>query len=292
MAYRILIPRPFEYHSPKTLDEALKVVALHGDGGKILAGGQSLIPLMKLRLSSPEHLIDLGRVPGLDRISLEGETLIIGSMARTADIERSAVVRAKVPVFSECASHVADPPVRNMGTLGGNLCHGDPTNDFPAVVVAMEATLRVESVRGPRSIPAAEFFVDTFATALLPGEVLTQVRVPVVRGRRATYLKLERQAGDFGIVGVAARVDRQRGKCAGAGIALTGVGPKVTYAKRASAELVGRVLEGAVVERAAAAASEECEPSSDLRGSAEYKREMVRVMTRRAILQALGRSEA
>ncbi len=284
-------PKSFEYHAPKSVEEASSLAEKYGVDAKFLAGGQSLIPLMKLRLVSPSHLIDLGRIPGLSYVRDEGNDLAIGAMERIAELARSDLVRRRCPILSQCAHQIADPLVRNMGTIGGNLSHADPTNDMPAVMVAAGASIVAASGRGRRVIPARDFFVDTFTTALKETEVLVEVKVPIGPSRRGVYLKLERQAGDFGIVGVAAVLEMSPdGRCAEAGIALTGVGPTVVKAARAEGTLKGAKLDKSVIDRASRAAAEEAQPSGDLRGSAEYKRAMVEVMTARAI-QAAARRE-
>jgi carbon-monoxide dehydrogenase medium subunit len=287
-----LNPKSFEYHAPKSVTEASSLAEKYGVDAKFLAGGQSLIPLMKLRLLSPSHLIDLGRIPGLSYIRDEGNDLAIGAMERIADIARSDLVRKQCPILSQCAHQIADPLVRNMGTIGGNLSHADPTNDMPAVMVATGASIVAASGRESRVIPARDFFLDTFTTALKGTEVLVEVKVPIGPARRGAYLKLERQAGDFGIVGVAAVLEvSPDGRCATAGIALTGVGPTVVKAIRAEEILKGSRLDKNVVDRASRAAAEEAQPSGDLRGSAEYKRAMVEIITARAI-QAAARRQA
>jgi len=283
-------PKPFEYHAPKSVAEASSLAEKYGTDAKFLAGGQSLIPLMKLRLLSPSHLIDLGRIPGLSYIRDEGHDLAIGALVRMGEIARSDLVRRHCPILSQCAHQIADPLVRNMGTIGGNLSHADPTNDMPAVMVAAGASIVAASGGGIRVIPAGDFFVDTFTTALKGTEVLVEVKVPIGPTRRGAYLKLERQAGDFGIVGVAAVLEMSSdGRCAAAGIALTGVGPTVVKAARAGEILKGAKPDKNVIDRASRAAAEEAQPSGDLRGSAEYKRAMVETMTARAIQAAVRR---
>ncbi|TLX98637.1 MAG: xanthine dehydrogenase family protein subunit M [Thaumarchaeota archaeon] len=283
-------PKPFEYHAPKSVAEASSLAEKYGTDAKFLAGGQSLIPLMKLRLLSPSHLIDLGRIPGLSYIRDEGHDLAIGALVRMGEIARSDLVRRHCPILSQCAHQIADPLVRNMGTIGGNLSHADPTNDMPAVMVAAGASIVAASGGGSRVIPAGDFFVDTFTTALKGTEVLVEVKVPIGPTRRGAYLKLERQAGDFGIVGVAAVLEMSSdGRCAAAGIALTGVGPTVVKAARAGEILKGAKPDKNVIDRASRAAAEEAQPSGDLRGSAEYKRAMVETMTARAIQAAVRR---
>ncbi len=281
-------PRPFEYYSPKTVDEALRLAEKYGSDSRFLAGGQSLLPLMKLRIASPGHLIDLGRIPDLAYIRRGEGFLSIGAMTRMADIASSNVVLKENPILAQCALQIADPLVRNMGTIGGNLAHGDPSADLPAVMVAAGASLVVASLQGRRTIPATGFFVDTFTTALEEGEMLVEVLVPNVPGRCGSYLKLERQAGDFGIVGVAVTLDfNTGGRCTGCGIGLSGVGPTVVKATKAEGCLIGTTVDPRAMELAAAATAEQAKPMGDMRGSADYKRQMVKVMTGRAIREAI-----
>ncbi len=284
-------PKSFEYHAPKSVEEASALAEKYGMDAKFLAGGQSLIPLMKLRLLSPSHLIDLGRIPALSYVKGEGNGLAIGAMTRVAELARSDLVRRRCPILSECANVIADPLVRNMGTIGGNLSHADPTNDMPAVAVATGASIVASSGRGSRVIPATDFFVDTFTTALKGGEILVEVKVPTGPTKRGAYLKLERQAGDFAIVGVAAVLEVSDGMCTSAGIALTSVGPTVVRAGKAEGILKETALANKTIDEASRAAAEEARPYSDLRGTAEYKRKMVEVMTGRAIRTAVGRRE-
>ncbi len=281
-------PRPFEYHSPATVGEALELAEKFGSDAKFLAGGQTLLPLMKLRIVSPVHIIDLGRIPELAYVRKEGSALAIGALTRMSELATSKLVLDESPIISQCANHIADPLVRNMGTIGGNLSHADPSADMPAVMVASGASLVTASLRGKRTIPSTQFFTDTFTTALEEGEMLVEARVPVPPGRSGAYLKLERQAGDFGIVGVAAVLDFDAGgRCTGCGIGMSGVGPSVIRARRAEACLTGNPVDQKSIGLAVAAAAEESKPMTDLRGSADYKRQMVAVMTRRALQQAL-----
>jgi carbon-monoxide dehydrogenase medium subunit len=282
-----LYPKPFEYHAPRTVEEAASLAERFGQEAKILAGGQSLIPLMKLRLVSPAHLIDLGRIDGLSYLRVEGGELAIGAMTTMAEIAKSDLVKRECPILRQCALGVADVEVRNMGTIGGNVSHADPTNDLPAVMVATGATMVARSSRGRRTIPASEFFLDTFTTALAEGEILVEVRIPLGQRRQGAYIKLERQAGDFAIAGVAAVLETtQDGLCSHCGIGLTAVGPTVIRANAAEKILKGSRIERDRVEAAAKAAAEAAQPANDLRGTAEYKREMVRVLTARAIREA------
>ncbi len=247
---------------------------------------------MKLRIASPAHIIDLGRIGALSYIRAEEESIAIGSMTRLQEVSNSGLVAEECPALVQCAVQIADPVVRNMSTIGGNVSHADPGNDMPAVMVAAGAQMVATSSRGRRSIPASDFFLDTFTTALRQGELLTELRIPVGKSRLSSYVKLERQAGDFGIVGVAAVLELgPDGKCSSCGIALTGVGPKVVKAKKAEGLVVGKKLDDETLERVSRAAAEETEPAGDLRGSAEYKRKMAQVMTVRALRAAAKEAE-
>lgn len=287
-----MILHPFEYHSPGTLEEALDLAGRYGDDSKFLAGGQSLLPTMKLGLLSPAHVIDLGRLKGLDYLRKEDGFIAIGALTKMADIEASGMLETECPVFTDCVSRIADPLVRNMGTIGGNVCHADPANDIPAVVVAVSAEMVIAGPGGERRVKASQFFLDTFTTALSKGEVLTEIRVSAERCRGSAYAKLERQAGDFGIVGAAARLWLSAtGTVRECGIGLTGVGPTVVRAKHAEEALEGKAPDTKALSAAARLAAADSMPVADLRGPAEYKREMVAVMTRRALAQALKRAE-
>lgn len=288
-----MIPRSFEYHAPATVKEAISLAGRYRGDAKLLAGGQSLIPLMKLRLVSPAHLIDLNRIKGLGYIKKAHGYIAIGALTRMAEIEESALLKRECVALSECASQIADPLVRNMGTIGGNISHGDPSNDIPAVMVAANAELVVAGPKGKRSVAAPEFFLDTLTTALAEDEILVEVKVPVERHSAGAYLKLERQAGDFAIVGVAANLRLSGdGRCIACGIGLTGVGPTVIKAQRAEGALVGTKLDPEAIQEASRLAAEDSHPAADLRGSEGYKREMVRVMTGRAVRLALKRARS
>lgn len=287
----MLILHSFEYHAPETLAEALALAEKYGDESKFLAGGQSLLPLMKLGFLSPGHIIDLGRVKGLDYITEEDGVLAIGGLTRMADVGRSGVLLRDCPALTDCASRIADPVVRNMGTIGGNVCHADPANDVPAAVVASSAEILLAGPRGERVVPAPDFFVDTFTTALEKGEVLKEIRLQAEKCRGSAYVKLQRQNPDFAIVGVAARIwspgDEEVKEC---GIALTNVGPTVVRSRKAEEAVEGNRPGAQVFSRAGELAASDARPTGDLRGSAEYKREMAAVITRRALAEAHRRA--
>lgn len=287
-----MIPAAFDYAAPQTLAEAVELLQSHGDEAKVLAGGQSLIPLMKFRLATPAYVIDINRVPGLDFIEEADGYLRIGALTREADLETSEVITQRYPILADTAKVIADPLVRNLATVGGNLAHGDPANDHPATMLAVRAQVVATGPQGERIIPIDEFFVDLFATALAPDELLTEIRVPQPVPRSGgAYLKLERKVGDFAIAGVACHVVLdERGACQEVGIGLTNVGPVPLRAARAEDALRGEQPTEEAIRAAAELAAQDCEPVSDLRGSEEYKRAMVRVLTQRAMRQAVQRA--
>jgi carbon-monoxide dehydrogenase medium subunit len=290
-----MYPPPFEYAAPDHLDQALDLLAEHGDEAKILAGGQSLIPLLKLRFAAPALLIDLGRVPGLDTVSERDGALVVGALARHATLAAHPLLARRYPLMASAAPQIADPLVRNLGTIGGSLAHADPAGDWGAVMLALGAEVVAQSKAGQRVIPIAGFFLGALTTALAPGEILTEIRVPAPRARcGGAYLKLERKVGDFATVGVAVHVELDGERIARAGIGLTAVGPH-NLAVPAAAALAG-VGTGQAVEKQiaelAAAAAEVAEPESDIRGSAEYKRHVVRVFVERGLRQAIAAASA
>jgi carbon-monoxide dehydrogenase medium subunit len=289
-----MIPPQFAYFAPTTLQEALTLLRQYGSEAKLLSGGQSLIPLMKLRLATPAYLIDINRITGLEYLQERNGFLHIGALTREADLERSELVRAQYPVVHDTARVIGDPLVRNLATIGGNLAHADPANDHPATLLALAAEVVATGLDGERTIPVAEFFTDFFTTALRPDEILTEIRIPApVAGSGGAYVKLERKVGDFAIAGVAAQVTIDvRGICTRAGIGLTNVAPTPLQAHSAEAFLQGKRLDQDNIAQAAQLATEAARPEADLRGSIEYKRDMVRVLTSRALTRALERAGA
>ena len=298
-------PRSFQYFAPVTVQEAAKLLKEHGGDAKILAGGMSLIPLMKLRLASPGCVVDINRVNGLDYIkeSGDGKSLLIGTLTRHHSLESSPVVRKRAPLLSETAGSIGDPQVRNLGTIGGALAHSDPSGDWGAAVIAMRGKVKVLGSAGERLIPIDDFLVDTFTSALKEDELITEVSVPIPAevGSGGAYLKLGRKAGDFATVGVAVQLTLDRrvdgSYCRSAGIGLTALGPKNLRASDAESCLEGRKLTKETVAEASAAAAKGCSPTDDpLRGSAKYKREMAELYVRRAVelaaARALGRRGA
>lgn len=287
-----MIPGTFEYHAPTSVADAIKLLAQHGGDAKVLSGGQSLIPLMKLRLATPQHLVDINRIAGLAYIQEADGALRIGALSRESDLEESDLIRTRYPILSDTSKVIADPLVRNLATVVGNLAHADPANDHPATMLALGAEMVAVGAKGERRIPTISFFSGPFTTVLKPDEILTEVRIPVPPPRSGgAYLKLERKVGDFATAAVAAQVAvSQNGTCEGVGIGLTNVGPTPIKAKKAEAFLRGKRLDEGAIKQAAQLAAEESEPTADLRGPAEYKRDLVRVLTTRALKKALERA--
>ena len=287
-----MIPPSFDYHVPDSVNDAIGMLQKYGSEAKILSGGMSLIPLMKLRLAEPAHLIDINRISGLDYIKESDGFLRIGALAREVDLEKSELVRSKYPLLLDTTLVIADPLVRNRATIGGNLAHGDPANDHPATMLALEAEIVVVGSQGERKIPVTSFFTDLFTTALSSGEILTEIRIPIPPpGSGGSYFKLERKVGDFATAGVAAQLTLGKDDvCERAGIGLTNVGLTPVKARRAEEALRGKKIDGESIKRAAQLAAQESEPTADLRGSEEYKRDLVRVLAIRALNRALERS--
>ncbi|HSJ52041.1 MAG TPA: xanthine dehydrogenase family protein subunit M [Actinomycetota bacterium] len=287
-----MLPARFEYHRPGSLDEALGLLGSLEDA-KILAGGQSLIPVMKLRFSAPANLIDLNRVPGLDSIEDTDGTLAIGALARHNQIAGSETVSARNTLLASTAPQIADPLVRNLGTVGGSLAHGDPAGDWGSAMIAAGARVVLRRTDGEREVPASELFVDLFTTTIEPDEVLTEVRVPVPTGPSGgAYLKLERKIGDFATVGVAVQVDMSNGTIGRAGIALTGVGSTNIHAAEAEASLAGAEPNEDAFAQAGRLAAAAANPVTDVRGSADYKRHVVEVYVRRGLARAVETARA
>ena len=284
-----MIPAAFDYHAPTTLQDALALLQQHRDDAKVLSGGQSLLPLMKLRLGGAGHLVDIGRIPGLEYIKEEGGVLRIGGRTRESALERSDVIRQRYPLLVDTTAVIADPLVRNLATLGGNLAHGDPANDHPAAMLALRAEVVATGPKGARTIPIDKFFVGLFSTALAPDEILTEVRVPQAQPRSGgAYMKLERKVGDFATAATAVQLALGKGgEIASVGIALTNAGPTPVRAVEAERYLTGKQPTDATIAEAARLASSAATPSADRRGTVEYKRAMSRVLTSRALTRAI-----
>ncbi len=288
-----MYPASFDYHTPGSVQEAISLLGKLRDDAKLLAGGHSLIPMMKLRLAQPKHLIDLRKIPGLAGIREEGGTVAIGAMATHWQVESSKLLQAKIPVVSEAAGMIGDPQVRNLGTIGGSLAHADPAADMPAVMIALGAELVVEGARGRRTVKVDDFFKGLMTTAVGPDEILVEIRVPAPpAGSGASYMKFPHPASRFAVVGVCAALTVDgKGACAKAGVGITGAGTRATRARGVEAGLVGKGLDQATIEAAAAKAAEGVDVQADLQGSVEYKSHLLRVHARRALEAALKRAQ-
>ncbi len=286
-----MIPPEFEYHAPGSVDEAIGLLQNSGEA-KVLAGGQSLLPLMKLRLAAPKTLVDITRIPKLSYVNETTDCLCLGATTKINDLNDSALIRNRYPLLADAAQHIADPLVRNMGTVGGNVCHGDPGNDLPACMLAYGASYVVRGPKGNRTIPAQGFYQDTFVTSLDPSEILVEVQVPKAQpGDGGAYLKMERKVSDFAIAAVAVQLRTDsRGTVNQAGIALTNVGPTVLLASQAAGQLTTKKPTNADILAAGKLAAEAAQPNSDLRGPAEFKRGVVQTLTQRAVKLALWRA--
>ncbi len=289
-----MIPGSFDYVTAKSVPEALALLEQYGDDAKILAGGHSLIPLLRYRLAAPAVLIDINRISGLEYLQETDGVLHIGALTREVELDRSPLIRNRYPILYETAKNIADPVVRNWATIGGNIAHADPANDHPATMLALGADFVVEGPAGERVIPADEFFTDsTFETTLRAGELLTEIRVPAPTAHSGgTYFKLERKVGDYAIAGVAAYVTLdERGLVTYAGLGLTNVGPAPIKARAAEQALLGQPLNAETILRAADLTAAASQPNSDTRGPAEYKRAMVHTLTSRALHKVLERAQ-
>jgi carbon-monoxide dehydrogenase medium subunit len=282
-----MIPVAFDYVRPTSVGEAVSALRAAGDEGKVLAGGQSLMPVLRLRLAGPSMIVDLGGIAALRGIRVDGDSLSIGSMATHAEVAASNVVRSEVPLVADVAGKIGDRQVRHRGTLGGSMAHADPAGDLPSVAVALDATFVVEGPSGQRSIAARDFFTDLFTTAMSPDEILVEVRFPRMPGWTGRYEKFHRTAQAWALVGVAAAVRRENGSIAEARIAFTNMGPTPVRATGVEAALAGAADLGAV-RSAAAQAGSATSPPSDISGSAEYRRHLAGVLTARAVASAAG----
>jgi aerobic carbon-monoxide dehydrogenase medium subunit len=286
-----MFPAAFDYRAPTSLDEALAILAERGDEAKVMAGGQSLIPLLKLRFSRPELVVDIARIPALNTIKKDDGHVAIGALARHVDVEQSEELAGSAPMMVETARWIADPLVRNRGTLVGSICHADPAGDWGSVILAMHADVVARSRSGDRVIHASDFFKGPFETALKPDEVVTEVRIPVGKGRGGgAYLKLERKVGDFATVAVAVHLHLDGNKVETAGIGMTAVGPTNIRATEAEMALRGKEPTDEVIAEAARLAAAAAEPKDDIRGSAAYKKDVVRVFVQRGLKTAIGRA--
>ena len=287
-----MIPGSFDYVRPKTLSEAVSLLGKNPEA-KILAGGHSLIPMMRFRMATPPMLIDINQISELSYIKEDGDWLRIGAMTREADVDRSELVRKRYPLLADTARVVADPLVRNLATLGGNIAHADPANDHPATMLAYGAEVVATGPSGARTLPISDFFRGAFETALAPGEILTEIRIPRAQPKSGgAYFKLERKVGDYATAAVAVQIALDsKGEVALAGIGLTNVGLTPILAKAASDSLTGKKPDEVAIAEAAKLAAEAAEPLDDHRGSEEYKRHLVRTLTNRALTRARERAE-
>ncbi len=279
-----MIPAEFDYVAPDTLDEAIRMLDEHGEDAKLLAGGHSLIPLMKLRLAAPALLVDLRKIPGLHGIQRENGFWRIGAMTPHAQLEHSS----ELGLVSRVAGTIADPQVRNRGTIGGSLAHGDPAADLPAVLLITEGNVTLQGASGQRQVQAANLFEDYLQTAIGPGEVLTEIHLPALDGWGSSYQKFNRRSEDWAIVAVSAVVKHARGECEDVRVGLTNMGSVPMRAVRVEQALRGQPLTADSVAQAAELAAEETNPPAELNASSEYKRHLARVLCRRALVQAAG----
>lgn len=287
-----MIPGSFEYHSPTSLDEAVALLGQYGDEAKILSGGQSLIPAMRFRLAQPGILIDINGIPNLEYVREEGDRLVIGGLTRESAVEKSELVQKRYPLLADTARVIADPLVRNMATIGGNLAHADPANDHPATMLAYGAEVVTQGPNGTRTIAIDDFFVGLFESALESDEILTEIRIPVpASGSGGAYLKIERKVGDYAISAVAVQLQMDGATVSNVRIGLTNVSPSPIRATDAEQILSGTSATDADLEAAGKAAAAACDPSADLRGSEDYKRDLTRVLTKRAVSKAIERAQ-
>jgi carbon-monoxide dehydrogenase medium subunit len=301
-----MIPASFDYIAAKSLDEAISLLGKHKDA-KILAGGHSLLPAMKLRLMQPKVLIDLGRIRDLSYIKEEGGQIRIGAMTTHFQIETSDVLRRSCPLLPETASHLGDMQVRNKGTIGGSLAHSDPAADWPAAILALDAEIIAASAKGDRVVKATDFFIEMLTTSLQPGEILREIRIPASKGKPGApdarefgaagwkaaqaYMKVRHPASGFAVVGVAVNLSMDGGKCQSAAIGITGVSPKAYRASKVESALKGNTLDAKTLSAAAAHAADGVDVNSDLYASVEYRKQLATVYTRRALETAIGRAK-
>lgn len=286
-----MTPGVFEYHRPNTVEEVLELLGQFGDEGKVLAGGHSLVPMMKLRLAEPAHLIDINAIGSLRGIREEGDVIVIGAGTTQAEVLTSDLLLEKCRILPEAAAQIADPQVRNCGTIGGNCANGDPGNDDPAIMMALDASYVLQSQGGERQIAAREFYQGVYTTALAENELLTEVRIPTpAKGVGMSYQKLKRKVGDYAIAAAAVTLSMSDGQCTDAAIALTNVGDTALLSPAAADAIKGTSVDATAVEAAAVAAMAASDPVEDLRGTVEYRTAMVGQMTRRAIAEALSRA--
>jgi len=283
-----MIPAPFDHITPASLDEAIRALNSHGDEAKLLSGGHSLLPMMKLRLANPKLLIDLSRIPGLSGIKQEGDKLAIGALTTHYQIESSELLKEKCPLLPQTARVIGDVQVRNRGTIGGSLAHADPAADLPAAMLALGAELAAKGPEGDRWLKAEDFFLGLMTTALNPAEILTEIRVPVLSGTCGTaYLKAPQQASGFAIVGVAVWLKMDGQICSDIGIGVTGLDAKPFRARQVEEQLRGKKLAPSLVEEASSQATHGMDPLGDIHASAEFRAHLARLYTARGIQEAV-----
>ncbi len=286
-----MIPPSFEYHRPSTVDEAVGLLSSLGSEAKILAGGHSLLPMMKLRFAQPEHLVDINRIPELKGVRVIGDEIVIGAMTSENAVIADPVLNEKVPLLPEAAKLIADPQVRNRGTIGGDIAHGDPANDHPALALACDAVMTIAGPKGARQVPASEFFLGTYWTALEESDILTEIRVKAFpQGAGYSYKKLKRKTGDWATAACAVVIALNGGIVSHIRITLTNLGPTALRAHEAETILSGQQVTDDLIRQAAEKAMEICDPAEDLRGDAEYKTAMAGQMVQRAIHDALSKA--
>ena len=287
-----MIPPSFQYHAPGSVDDAVALLNELGDEAKLLAGGHSLIPMMKLRFAEPEHLVDINNIESLKGIHEENGEIVIGAMTSENALLNSELLQQKCPLLPEAARLIADPQVRNRGTIGGDIAHGDPGNDHPALMLALDASFTLVGPNGSRQVGANDFYLGTFDTVLEANEILTEIRfAPLASDTGASYHKLKRKTGDFATAAAVAIIEMSGDTCQSARIALTNLGPTALRASDAEAVLAGQVITEELIEQAAQKAMAICDPADDQRGDAEYKKHMGGEMTRRAIRTAVNRAQ-
>ena len=287
-----MIPPGFDYHAPRSVADAIKLLGDLGPDAKLLAGGHSLLPMMKLRFAQPAHLIDLNRIDALRGIREEGSTIVIGAMTVERDLIASKLLQAKVPLLPDAAKQIADPQVRNRGTIGGDIAHGDPGNDHPAISIALDASFVLEGPKGKRQVKADGFFRGTYMTDMAEDEVLVEIRVPAFAPKTGSaYEKLKRKTGDWATAAAAVVLRIDAGVVSHVRIALTNVAPTALRANAAEAALLGKPLTDATINDAAMKAMAICDPADDLRGDREYKTAMAGQMVKRAIAKASARCQ-
>ena len=285
-----MYPAQFEYHKAGSVREALDLLGRYKDDAKLLAGGHSLLPAMKLRLAQPKHLIDIGKIAGLAGVKEEGGTLVIGAMTTHYAIESSALLKGKCPLLPEVAEHIGDPMVRNLGTIGGSLAHADPAADWPAAAIALGVELVAEGPKGKRTIKVDDFFKGLLTTALTDDEILTEIRIPASGANtKGAYAKFRHPASRFAVVGVAAVLTMDGSKIGKASIGITGAGTKATRAKGVEAAIAGKNADAASIQAAASSAADGVDVQPDLQGSVEYKQHLLRVFAKRAIEAAAAK---